>query len=119
MDIIIYATDVRNFDEEVEKSFNIENVYGHQLFDENDRLTLNDYDYALEPRTYLSIMVDMQGQISMLEKTVEHLKNKIGWVSGYDDHRFTVNKSLEARITALETALFDGKNNSEQYLYGE
>ena len=86
MDIIIYATDVRNFDEEVEKSFNIENVYGHQLFDESDRLTLNDYDYALEPRTYLSIMLDMQEQINQLSKTVEQLKKKTGWVSGYDDH---------------------------------
>tara|TARA_R110000765_G_scaffold9985_1_gene31032 strand:- start:276 stop:515 length:240 start_codon:yes stop_codon:yes gene_type:complete len=70
MDIIIYATDIRNFDEEVEKSFNIDNVYGHQLFDENDRLTLNDYDYSLEPHTYLSIMCDMQEQIDELKAMI-------------------------------------------------
>ncbi len=70
MDIIIYATDIRNFEEEVEKSFNIENSHGHNLFDDNDRLTLNNYDYSLEPHTYLSIMCDMQEQINELKEAL-------------------------------------------------
>ena len=70
MDIIIYATDIRNFEEEVEKSFNIENTHGHNLFDDNDRLTLKDYDYSLEPHTYLSIMCDMQEQIDDLHAMI-------------------------------------------------
>ena len=70
MDIIIYATDIRNFEEEVEKSFNIENSHGHNLFDDNDRLTLNNYDYSLEPHTYLSIMCDMQEQINDLHAMI-------------------------------------------------
>ena len=119
MEISIYTSDIRDFDEEVDRKFDVKREFSSKLFNESGRLSLLNYEYALEPNTYISIMVDMQGQIDMLEKTVEHLKNKIGWVSGYDDHRFTVEKSLEARITALETALFDGKNNSEQYLYGE
>lgn len=119
MEISIDASDVRNFDEAVDRKFDISEEFGTGIFDEAHRISLDNYNYHLEPFTYISIIADMQGQINMLEKTVEHLKNKIGWVSGYDDHRFTVKKSLEARITALETALFDGKNNSEQYLYGE
>ena len=70
MEIRIYSSDVVGFDEEVEKSFNIEHMYGHGLFDDNDRLDVSDYDYALEPRTYLSIMVDMQEQINDLRKQV-------------------------------------------------
>ena len=68
MDIIIYATDIRNLDEEIDKHLNIENEYGHDLFDENGRLTLKDYDYSLEPHTYLSIMCDMQEQINELKE---------------------------------------------------
>ena len=69
MDIIIYATDVRNFEEEVDKSFNIAHMHGNNLFDDNDRLTLKkmeekDYVYSLEPHTYLSIMMDMQEQLN-------------------------------------------------------
>ena len=119
MELNIYTSDVRDFDKEVDRKFDVSEEFGTGIFDDNDRISLVNYNYYLEPFTYISIIADMQGQINMLEKTVEHLKNKIGWVSGYDDHRFTVDKSLEARITALETALFDGKNNSEQYLYGE
>ena len=67
MDIVIYASDIRNLDEEIDKHLNIECEYGHELFDDNDRLTLKDYDYSLEPHTYLSIMCDMQEQIDDLK----------------------------------------------------
>ena len=67
MEIRIDASDVRNLDEEIDKHLNVECEYGHDLFDENDRLTLKDYDYSLEPHTYLSIMCDMQEQIDELK----------------------------------------------------
>lgn len=71
MEITVYASDVRDFGDEVERHLNIEHMYGHNLFDEDDRLDLKDYDYALEPRTYLSIMVDMQEQINELKALVK------------------------------------------------
>ena len=77
MDIIIYATDIRNFEEEVEKSFNIENSHGHNLFDDNDRLTLKDYDYSLEPHTYLSIMCDMQEQLNEQHDKINDLNSRL------------------------------------------
>ena len=77
MHLTVYASDVRNFDEEVERNFNIEHMYGHGLFDDNNRLDVSDYDYALEPRTYLSIMVDMQEQLNDLRKQVELQKKWI------------------------------------------
>ena len=77
MDIIIYATDVRNLDEEIDKHLNVECEYGHELFDENGRLTLNNYDYSLEPHTYLSIMCDMQEQIDELKAMINDLNSRL------------------------------------------
>jgi len=77
MDITIYASDVRNFDDEVERHFNVEEWFGQNLFDEDDRLSLDKYDYAVDPRTYLSIMIDMQEQIHDLRKQVELQKKWI------------------------------------------
>ena len=68
MEIRIDASDIRNLDEEIDKHLNVECEYGHDLFDENGRLTLNNYDYSLEPHTYLSIMCDMQEQINELKE---------------------------------------------------
>ena len=78
MNLTIYADDVRNFNEQVERHFNVEEWYGHDLFDENDRLTLKNYPYAIEPDTYLAIMVDMQEQINDLVAEVKELRQD-GW----------------------------------------
>jgi len=77
MDIIIYASDVRNLDEEIDKHLNIECEYGHELFDDNDRLTLKDYDYSLEPHTYLSIMCDMQEQLNEQHDKINDLNSRL------------------------------------------
>ena len=77
MDIIIYASDIRNLDEEIDKHLNIECEYGHELFDENGRLTLKDYDYSLEPHTYLSIMCDMQEQLNEQHDKINDLNSRL------------------------------------------
>jgi hypothetical protein len=68
MNLTIYASDVRNFDEEVDKHFDVKDWHGSGLFDKDDRLSLDNYKYGLEPYTYLSIMVDMQEQINELKE---------------------------------------------------
>ena len=78
MEISIYSSDVRDFDEQVESFFDIRHRWGADLFDENDRLTLKNYNYALEPDTYLAIMVDMQEQINDLVTEIKQLKQD-GW----------------------------------------
>ena len=78
MEISIYSSDVRDFDEQVESFFDIRHRWGADLFDENDRLTLKNYPYALEPDTYLAIMVDMQEQINDLVAEVKELRQD-GW----------------------------------------
>jgi hypothetical protein len=77
MEIRIDASDIRNLDEEIDKHLNVECEYGHDLFDENGRLTLNNYDYSLEPHTYLSIMCDMQEQIDELKAMINDLNSRL------------------------------------------
>ena len=77
MNLTIYTDDVRNFDEQVDKHFNVLDWHGSDLFDENDRLSLDNYKYGLEPHTYISIIVDMQEQINDIRNQVELQKKWI------------------------------------------
>lgn len=89
MEISIYSSDVRDFDEQVESFFDIRHRYG-SIFDDRGKLSLENMEYGIEPYTYLAIIVDQQEQIDNLRKDVEQLKKKSGWVSGYDDHGWDV-----------------------------
>ncbi len=40
MNLTIYTSDVRNFDEEVDKHFDVKDWHGSGLFDKDDRLSL-------------------------------------------------------------------------------
>ena len=82
IDITVYASDIRNLGEEIERPLNIENEYGYSIFDEDDRLSLIDYDYSLEPHTYISIMVDMQEQIHDLRNQIELQKK---WIKNREE----------------------------------
>ena len=78
MEISIYSSDVRDFDEQVESFFDIRHRIGKEIFDDDGRLSVENYPYAIEPDTYLSIMVDMQEQINELVAEVKELKQD-GW----------------------------------------
>ena len=71
MDITIYASDVRELDETIDKAFDISNGYGYEFFDENDRLTMDKHPYCLEPYTYFAVLMDMQEQINELKALVK------------------------------------------------
>jgi len=93
MEISIYSSDVRDFDKEVERKFDIQDQFGAHIFNDRGYLSRENYDYDIEPYTYLSVILSQQEQIErlresiyMLRKDVEQLKKKTGWVSGYDDH---------------------------------
>ena len=66
MEISVYSSDVRDFDEQVESFFDIKHRIGRKIFDADGRLSAENYPYAIEPDTYLAIMVDMQEQINDL-----------------------------------------------------
>ena len=78
MEISIYSSDVRDFDEQVESFFDIRHRIGRKIFDADGRLSAENYPYAIEPDTYLAIMVDMQEQINDLVAEVKELKQD-GW----------------------------------------
>ena len=78
MEISIYSSDVRDFDEQVESFFDLRHRIGKEIFDDNGRLSEENYPYAIEPDTYLAIMVDMQQQINELVAEIKQLKQD-GW----------------------------------------
>ena len=78
MEISVYSSDVRDFDEQVESFFDIKHRIGRQIFDADGRLSAENYPYAIEPDTYLAIMVDMQEQITDLVAEIKQLKQD-GW----------------------------------------
>lgn len=83
MELRISAYDITDLDREIDKKFNVSEEYGNSLFDENQRIDLNNYDYSLEPYTYISIIAEMQLQIDALYEFV-HKRDKIfsqqnGW----------------------------------------
>lgn len=86
MEISIYSSDIRDFDRELDRKFDIQDEFGKNIFDDSGRLSLENYEYSIEPQTYIAVMIEMQEQIDDLKKTVEQLKHKSEWVSGYDDH---------------------------------
>ena len=71
MEISIYTSDVRDFDKEVDRKFDVSEEFGTGIFDmETNRISLENYNYGLEPFTYISIIADMQEQINDLRKQV-------------------------------------------------
>ena len=78
MEISVYSSDVRDFDEQVESFFDIRHRIGKEIFDDDGRLRVENYPYAIEPDTYLAIMVDMQEQITDLVAEIKQLKQD-GW----------------------------------------
>ena len=86
MEISIYSSDIRDFTEEVESHFDIRQQFSANIFDDRGKVSLENYEYCIEPETYMAVLIDLQAQIDGLQKTVEQLKHKSDWVSGYDDH---------------------------------
>jgi len=72
MELSIYSSDVRDFDEQVDRKFDISDEYGKSIFcPMTDRLIPSEqYEYAIEPYTYLGVLMDMQQQINELKEQI-------------------------------------------------
>ena len=77
MELRISAYDITDLDREIDKKFNVAEEFGNSLFDENQRIDLNNYEYSLEPYTYISIIAEMQLQIDELREKIFSQQN--GW----------------------------------------
>jgi hypothetical protein len=111
IEITVYASDIRDFDKEVDRKFDISNEHGYNLFDDEDRLTLENYPYALEPYTYLTVMVEMQEQINNLvdaqakqDKKIDVLVKSIAEVDSLE--------VLKRKLTALHVRWVDGSDGT-------
>ena len=77
MELRISAYDITVLYREIDKKFNVSEEFGNSLFDENQRIDLNNYEYSLEPYTYISIIAEMQLQIDELREKIFSQQN--GW----------------------------------------
>tara|TARA_Y100000385_G_scaffold255588_1_gene281311 strand:- start:2903 stop:3196 length:294 start_codon:yes stop_codon:yes gene_type:complete len=73
MEISVYASDVKDLDEELDRKFNIKEEYGELIFRKDGRLHPQaDYlaqgGYYVDPHSYLGIMQDLQQQILWLQE---------------------------------------------------
>jgi hypothetical protein len=94
IDITVYASDVKDLDEHIERTLDVSDYYGSALFDEDGRLTDRDgYEYFIKPTCYLGIMMDMQEQINELKK------NEVMDANAIDN--------IFDRLTILENEMID------------
>ena len=71
MEISIYTSDVRDFDKEVDRKFDVSEEFGTGIFDmETNRISLENYNYRLEPHTYIGIIANMQEQINEMRAII-------------------------------------------------
>jgi len=71
MEISIYTSDVRDFDKEVDRKFDVSEEFGTGIFDmETNRISLENYNYGLEPHTYIGIIANMQEQINEMRAII-------------------------------------------------
>ena len=76
MNITIYSSDIRDLDEVIERQFDISDYYGTSVFNNEGRLLPQDeYEYAIEPHTYLAVMMDMQEQINELKEKLDEMQS--------------------------------------------
>mgnify|MGYP003644665784 FL=1 len=68
MEISIYTSDIRDFDREIERKFDVSEEYGTSIFDDDNRISLDGMKYYIEPFTYIGIIADMQQQINELKE---------------------------------------------------
>ena len=77
MEISIYTSDVRDFDKEVDRKFDVSEEFGTGIFDDDNRISLDNYNYHLEPFTYIGIIADMQEQINELKAMINDLNSRL------------------------------------------
>ena len=77
MEIIVYASEVRDLDEMIDKKLDVSEEFGTGLFDDNNRINLDNYKYALEPFTYIGIIAGMQEQLNEQHDKINDLNSRL------------------------------------------
>ena len=77
MELNIYTSDIRDFDREIERKFDVSEEYGTSIFDDDNRISLDGMKYYIEPFTYIGIIADMQEQINELKAMINDLNSRL------------------------------------------
>ena len=77
MELNIYTSDVKDFDKEVDRKFDVSEEFGTGIFDDDNRISLDNYNYHLEPFTYIGIIADMQEQLNAQNDKINDLNSRL------------------------------------------
>ncbi len=108
MEISVYASDVKDLDEELDRKFNIKQEYGDLIFRKDGRLHPQaDYlalgGYFVEPESYLGIIQDLQQQILWLQEEQRAQEYYIKELQGKDEKIKELIEIIEEQVNAQET----------------
>ena len=103
MEISVYASDVKDLDEELDRKFNIKQEYGELIFRKDGRLHPQaDYlaqgGYYVDPHSYLGILQDLQHQILWLQ---EEQRAQEHYINVYKQ-ALEINRDLKRKNDKLE-----------------
>mgnify|MGYP003655112708 FL=1 len=92
VELNIYASDVIDMDKTLDDAFDIRHNWGQEAVSVGGRISREKHF----PAGSMHEVIQMQQiQIDELMKTVNQLKKKTGWISGYDDHGWDTNDNIK------------------------
>ena len=92
VELRIYASDISDMDETLDRAFDIRNQWGQEAVSVGGRISREKHF----PSGSMHEVIQMQQiQIDELMKTVNQLKKKTGWISGYDDHGWDTSDKIK------------------------
>ena len=77
MELNIYTSDIKDFDKEIDRKFDVSEEYGTSIFDDDNRISLDGMKHYLEPFTYIGIIAEMQQQINELKAMINDLNSRL------------------------------------------
>mgnify|MGYP000362551408 CR=1 FL=1 len=92
IELNIYSDDIKDMEERLDRAFDIRNGWGSEAVSDGERISLDKHF----PQGSMHAVIQMQQiQIDELMKTVNQLKKKTGWISGYDDHGWDTSDNIQ------------------------
>ena len=92
IELNIYSDDIKDMEERLDRAFDIRNGWGSEAVDNGGRIS-REKNF---PSGSMHEVIQMQQiQIDELMKTVNQLKKKTGWISGYDDHGWDTSDKIK------------------------
>jgi hypothetical protein len=111
IDIDVYASDVKELDETIQKALDVSDYYGTALFDDKGRLIpLEDYEYDISPTCLLGLMMEQQKQITKLHEDMQVI---------YDRNRGLEKEVNRIKSIIRKTSIVTNNINHSLFIEGD